>query len=84
MENQLNTQLNEAAMQQTDLDTLRRKIDQIDRQIVSLYEERMQVTDRVGEYKIRTGRKVYDRDRERAQIEAVRGLAHTEFSCSPS
>ena len=76
----MNTQLNEAAMQQTDLDTLRRKIDQIDRQIVSLYEERMQVTDRVGEYKIRTGRKVYDRDRERAKIEAVRGLAHTEFS----
>ena len=63
-----------------DLEELREEIDRIDLEIVRLYEERMQVSDQVGEYKIRTGRKVYDKDREKVKLEKVRSLAHTEFN----
>ena len=76
----MNTEKREAQQSALDLAELRSRIDEIDRDIVRLYEERMQVTDQVGEFKIRTGRKVYDKDRERAKIETVRELAHTEFS----
>ena len=76
----MNTEKREAQQSALDLAELRSRIDEIDRDIVRLYEERMQVTDLVGKFKIRTGRKVYDKDRERAKIETVRELAHTEFS----
>ena len=76
----MNTEKREAQQSALDLAELRSRIDEIDADIVRLYEERMQVTDQVGEFKIRTGRKVYDKDRERAKIETVRELAHTEFS----
>ena len=76
----MDTEKKEAQVQNQDLTELRSRIDQIDREIVRLYEERMQVTDEVGEFKIRTGRKVYDKDRERAKIETVRGLAHSDFT----
>lgn len=76
----MDTEKKEAQVQNQDLTELRSRIDQIDREIVRLYEERMEVTDQVGEFKIRTGRKVYDKDRERAKIETVRGLAHSDFT----
>ncbi len=76
----MDTEKKEAQVQNQDLTELRSRIDQIDREIVRLYEERMQVTDEVGEFKIRTGRKVYDKDRERAKIETVKGLAHSDFT----
>ena len=76
----MDTEKKEAQVQNQDLIKLRSRIDQIDREIVRLYEERMQVTDEVGEFKIRTGRKVYDKDRERAKIETVKGLAHSDFT----
>ena len=76
----MDTEKKEAQVQNQDLIELRSRIDQIDREIVRLYEERMQVTDEVGEFKIRTGRKVYDKDRERAKIETVRGLAQSDFT----
>ena len=40
-----------------DLSQLRQQIDTIDRQIVNLYEERMDVSRQVAEYKIETGKK---------------------------
>ena len=43
---------------------LRDEIDVIDRQIVALYQKRMQISGEVAEYKIETGRKVFDKDRE--------------------
>ncbi len=76
----MDTEKKEAQVQNQDLIELRSRIDQIDREIVRLYEERMQVTDEVGEFKIRTGRKVYDKDRERAKIETVKGLAQSDFT----
>ena len=46
-----------------DLSELREQIDAIDRQIVSLYEQRMEICGQVAEYKIETGKKVFDRQR---------------------
>lgn len=40
-----------------DLQELRRKIDEIDSQIVSLYEQRMDISKEVAEYKIETGKR---------------------------
>lgn len=40
-----------------DLSKLRQQIDTIDRQIVDLYEKRMDVSRQVAEYKIETGKK---------------------------
>ena len=42
------------------LEELRKRLDEIDSQIVNLYEERMNVCGQVGEYKIETGKKVFD------------------------
>ena len=42
-----------------DLSQLRQQIDTIDRQIVDLYEKRMDVSRQVAEYKIETGKQVF-------------------------
>ena len=57
------------------LDKIREEIDEIDSRIVSLYEERMQRTTEVAEYKISVGKQVLDKKREREKLEKVRSLA---------
>ena len=64
----------------TDLQECRRKIDEIDNEIVRLFEERMQVCEEVAQYKIRTGKQVLDPERERSKICTLRGKAHGEFN----
>ena len=44
-----------------DLKELRDEIDVIDRQMVDLFEQRMELCQQVAEYKINTGKKVFDR-----------------------
>ena len=56
----------------TDLQECRRKIDEIDNQMVELFEKRMKVCEEVAEYKIRTGKKVLDPEREHAKLEEIR------------
>ena len=63
-----------------DLKELRDEIDSIDRQIVELFEKRMDICQKVAEYKIRTGKKVFDRTREQAKIDTVKGLTRSEFN----
>ena len=63
-----------------DLLELREQIDVIDRQIVSLYEQRMEICSRVAEYKIETGKKVFDRQREMEKLVKVKSLTHNEFN----
>lgn len=63
-----------------DLTELRQQIDEIDSRIVELYEQRMDVSRRVAEYKIGTGKKVFDRQREAEKLAAVKALAHNEFN----
>lgn len=52
-----------------DLQTLRDKIDIIDRQLLPLFLERMEVCGKVAEYKIRTGMKVFDPVREKQVLD---------------
>ena len=63
-----------------DLLALRDKIDEIDAQIVDLYEKRMDLCSQVAEYKIETGKKVFDRQREQEKLAKVKGLTHSEFN----
>lgn len=63
-----------------DLQDCRKEIDEIDDQIIRLFEKRMKVCEDVAEYKITTGKKVLDPDRERAKIRTLRGKAHGEFN----
>lgn len=63
-----------------DLSELRTELDGIDRQIVELYEKRMDVCRQVAEYKIETGKRVFDKERERQKLKAVSGLTHNEFN----
>lgn len=64
-----------------DLSQLRQQIDTIDRQIVDLYEKRMDVSRQVAEYKIETGKKVFDKQREQEKIAGVKALTHNDFNC---
>ncbi len=70
----------ENRMKHLDLMECRNKLDQIDRKIVRLFEERMTVCGDVAQYKIETGKAVYDAGREKQKIAAVRELAGSEFN----
>ena len=63
-----------------DLGDLRKQIDSVDEQIVSLYEERMDICKHVAEVKIETGKKVFDREREKEKIARVKSLTHNDFN----
>ena len=63
-----------------DLLELRNELDGIDKQIVELYEKRMNVCGQVAEYKIETGTRVFDKEREKQKLEAVRALTHNDFN----
>lgn len=63
-----------------DLTELRQEIDRIDREIVRLFEQRMDVCRKVAEYKIANGKKVLDRSREQQKLESLGALAHGDFN----
>lgn len=63
-----------------DLGLSREKIDEVDKKIVELFEYRMQLTKDVAEYKIETGKKVFDREREVSKLKALSGLTDNEFN----
>ena len=62
-----------------DLQEIRKQLDVIDRQIVDLYEKRMGLCRDVAEYKISVGKPVYDGEREKQKLEAVRQAADEEY-----
>ena len=62
-----------------DLQEIRKQLDVIDRQIVDLYEKRMKLCGDVAEYKISVGKPVYDGEREKQKLEAVRQMAGEEY-----
>ena len=59
---------------------LRNEIDAIDKEIVGLFQKRMKISSEVAEYKISTGKKVFDRAREEEKIRAVTELADNDFN----
>ena len=50
------------------LEEMRKELDVIDDQITTLYERRMKVCEGVAEYKIKNGRKVFDKTRENEKL----------------
>lgn len=63
-----------------DLQECRRELDKIDREIVELFERRMEICGCVAETKIGSGKAVYDGEREKQKLEAVGAMAHGEFN----
>lgn len=63
-----------------DLSEIRVLIDDVDKQIVELYEKRMDLCTQVAEYKIANGKQVFDHKRELEKIEKVKSLTHTDFN----
>lgn len=63
-----------------DLLELRDEIDEIDEQIVKLYEKRMKIAEEVAEYKIHTGKKVFDKKREDEKIAKLTAKAESDFT----
>ena len=55
----------------TSLGELREALDKIDNEIAELYEKRMEVCRKVGEYKVKSGKKVFDRQREKEKLLSV-------------
>lgn len=63
-----------------DLFTCRKMLDGIDRQIVELIEKRMEISGYVAEFKMESGKAVYDAEREAQKLEAVKGMTHSVFN----
>lgn len=63
-----------------DLLDIRKDIDKIDEQIVKLYEERMKLTSDVAEYKINTGKQVFDKEREEFKLATLQKKAESDFT----
>lgn len=61
------------------LEELREQMDEVDDQIAKLYWERMHLCDEIGAYKVRSGVKVLDRQREREKLQHVTGQMEDEF-----
>ena len=66
-----------------DLKTLREKIDETDRNIVKYFEERMEISLKIAEYKKKNNLQVYDAKREEKVIEKnLQRLQNKTFSQS--
>lgn len=67
-------------MNTPDLQVIRGQLDGIDQKILELFEERMKLCGEVAEYKIGSGKPVYDREREQQKIDVLTRLAHGSFN----
>lgn len=63
-----------------DLNVIREDIDKIDKNIVELFESRMNLCEDVARYKIGAGREVLDKEREASKIKKLKSFAHGQFN----
>ena len=63
-----------------DLGDIRVEIDQVDKEILNLFNKRMELACQVAEYKIATGKKVYDKEREDTKLEKLSSYVDDDFS----
>ena len=63
-----------------DLKDIRVEIDQVDKEILGLFTKRMELACQVAEYKIATGKKVYDKAREDEKLEKLSSYVDDVFS----
>lgn len=64
-----------------DLQGLRKQIDEIDDAMVALFEKRMSIAEQVANYKIETGKPVFDEAREQEKLQSLGEKTHTSFNC---
>jgi chorismate mutase len=60
-----------------DLKTARKRLDRIDKELVSLLGERFTITNQIGQYKKARKLSPVDEDRERIQLERIEQLAES-------
>lgn len=63
-----------------DLLAIRDQLDVIDAQLISLFEQRMELCGDVAKFKIETGKAVFVKEREAQKIRTARSLAHGDFN----
>lgn len=63
-----------------ELSVIRENLDRIDKEIVHLYQERMELCKDVAEYKIANGKMVLDKEREQQKINTVKNMANNSFN----
>ena len=63
-----------------DLSVSRNKIDEIDCEIVNLFEERIRIVSDVARYKSKTNKAVYDKQREDDKLIRLKKLSHGSFN----
>lgn len=62
-------------MTDKDLEELREKIDEIDRKLIDLFSQRMEIAESILEIKKEMGKEIRDKEREQKVLEKVRDLA---------
>lgn len=67
-------------MKELDLQEIRKQLDQVDGQLVELFEQRMRLCKDVAEYKRENGKAIFDPEREKEKRFAVRNLAKSPFT----
>lgn len=63
-----------------DLAVSRKQIDEIDSQIVELFERRMEAANEVAKYKFETGKPVLDQQRENEKLDRLGAMSHGAFN----
>lgn len=63
-----------------DLILLRKQISEADTELIRIFTERMRLSEKVAAYKIKTGKPIFDPEREKAVINRVTECAGREFS----
>lgn len=63
-----------------DLNEIREEIDQVDKQMVALFQRRMELAGEVAASKKESGKAIYDRQRELEKLEKLGELADSEFN----
>lgn len=66
-------------MSTLNLQDIRNQLDRIDGEIVALFEERMKLCSDVAEFKIENGKPVYDGEREKQKLKAVKAMTEDNF-----
>ena len=62
-----------------DLADIREEIDSVDKGILELFLKRMELACQVAEYKISTGKKVYDKKREEEKLDKLSSFVSDDF-----
>lgn len=63
-----------------DLDLIRKEIDQTDKEILRLFEKRMELCEGVARSKIESGKAVVDLKREKEMLDRLSGMASSDFN----